>query len=133
MPVLLGFFNNLLKISPPNWLNRIIAQTVKARKDLIQVRTRARKQKLCVRHRTDNGGLSSKNAFDLGLMLLYILLEAGGGQPGLFWGAHERSVDQEGNLYAAEVFHGRTRKSRPSRGADSAKLIAPFAHPARKD
>ena len=33
------------------------------------------------------------------------------------------TVDQDGNLYLAEVFNGRVQKFRPKAGADSAKLV----------
>ncbi|MBI2149030.1 MAG: hypothetical protein HYU27_00290 [Acidobacteria bacterium] len=46
-----------------------------------------------------------------------------GGQPGQFNGPHSITVDQEGNLYLAEVFNGRVQKFRPKPGADRAKLI----------
>jgi DNA-binding beta-propeller fold protein YncE len=46
-----------------------------------------------------------------------------GGQPGQLEGPHQLSVDQEGNLYIAEVFNGRVQKFRPKAGADRAKLI----------
>jgi hypothetical protein len=35
---------------------------------------------------------------------------------------HQFSVDQENNLYVAEVFNGRAQKFRPRKGADPAKL-----------
>ena len=43
--------------------------------------------------------------------------------PGQFRGPHSLSVDQDGNLYIAEVFSGRVQKFRPKPGADPAKLI----------
>ena len=46
-----------------------------------------------------------------------------GGQPGQFNGPHSLSVDQDGNLYLAEVFGGRVQKFRPKKGADPAKLV----------
>jgi hypothetical protein len=46
-----------------------------------------------------------------------------GGQPGQLNGPHSITVDQEGNLYLAEVFNGRVQKFRPKPGADPAKLI----------
>jgi sugar lactone lactonase YvrE len=46
-----------------------------------------------------------------------------GGQAGQFAGPHQFSVDQEGNLYVAEVFNGRVQKFAPKKGADPAKLI----------
>ncbi len=46
-----------------------------------------------------------------------------GGHQGGFDGPHQFSVDQEGNLYVAEVFNGRIQKFRPKPGADRAKLI----------
>jgi sugar lactone lactonase YvrE len=48
---------------------------------------------------------------------------APGGLQGQFDGPHQFSVDQEGNLYVAEVFNGRVQKFRPKKGADPAKLI----------
>ena len=32
-------------------------------------------------------------------------------------------MDQEGNLYLAEVFNGRVQKFRPKKGADPAKMV----------
>lgn len=46
-----------------------------------------------------------------------------GGQPGQLNGPHSLSVDQEGNLYLAEVFGGRVQKYRPKPGADKSKLV----------
>ena len=43
--------------------------------------------------------------------------------PGGTDGVHGLSVDQEGNLYMAELFIGRAMKFRPRRGADPAKLV----------
>jgi sugar lactone lactonase YvrE len=42
---------------------------------------------------------------------------------GGLWGGHQMSVDQEGNLYIAEVFNGRAQKFRPKKGADPARLV----------
>ena len=46
-----------------------------------------------------------------------------GGHPGGFEGPHQFTVDQEGNLYVAEVFNGRVQKFRPKAGADKSKLV----------
>jgi DNA-binding beta-propeller fold protein YncE len=46
-----------------------------------------------------------------------------GGHVGGFEGPHQFSVDQEGNLYVAEVFNGRVQKFRPKPGADKNKLV----------
>jgi NHL repeat len=46
-----------------------------------------------------------------------------GGQPGQFQGPHSITVDQDGNLYLAEVFNGRVQKFRPKPGADPAKVV----------
>jgi streptogramin lyase len=50
------------------------------------------------------------------------------GTMGLFagglWGVHGMSVDQEGNLYVAEVDSGRVQKFRPKSGANPAYLVA---------
>ena len=46
-----------------------------------------------------------------------------GGHQGGFEGPHQFTVDQEGNLYVAEVFNGRVQKFRPKPGADKNKLI----------
>jgi hypothetical protein len=48
-----------------------------------------------------------------------------GGQSGQLNGPHSITVDQEGNLYLAEVFNGRVQKFRPKPGADPAKLVGP--------
>lgn len=45
--------------------------------------------------------------------------------PGGIWGVHQFTVDQEGNLYTAEAYHGRAQKFRPRRGADPEKVIPP--------
>ena len=45
--------------------------------------------------------------------------------PGAMWGVHQFSVDQEGNLYTAEVYNGRAQKFRPRRDAARDRLIAP--------
>jgi hypothetical protein len=46
-----------------------------------------------------------------------------GGQPGQFNGPHSITVDQEGNLYLAEVFNGRVQKFRQKAGADPVKVV----------
>jgi len=46
-----------------------------------------------------------------------------GRQAGQFNGPHSMTVDQDGNLYLAEVFNGRVQKFRPKPGADPAKLV----------
>lgn len=43
--------------------------------------------------------------------------------PGGLWGTHQFSVDQDGNLYTAEVWGGRPQKFRPRKGADPSVLI----------
>ncbi len=48
-----------------------------------------------------------------------------GDLPGFLDGPHQLSVDQELNLYVAEVYGGRVQKFRPKKGADPAKLIQP--------
>ena len=47
----------------------------------------------------------------------------GGGDLGQFAGPHQITVDQDGNVYFAEVFNGRVAKFRPKPGADKTKLI----------
>jgi len=44
--------------------------------------------------------------------------------PGGLWGVHGMSVDQEGNLYVAEVDAGRVQKFRPKTGANPEFLVA---------
>ena len=46
-----------------------------------------------------------------------------GPYPGQFGGPHALTVDQDGNLYIAEVFSGRVQKFRPKPGADPSKLV----------
>jgi len=43
--------------------------------------------------------------------------------PGGMWGVHGFSVDQEGNVYTAEVDNGRVQKYRPRAGANPAMLV----------
>ena len=45
--------------------------------------------------------------------------------PGGMFGVHEISVDQEGNLYTAEVSMGRAQKFVPRRGAQPEMLVSP--------
>ena len=47
-----------------------------------------------------------------------------GSFPGALWGVHGISVDQEGNLYVAEVDNGRVQKFRPRAGANPDYLVA---------
>ncbi len=44
-------------------------------------------------------------------------------EPGGLWGTHQFSVDQENNLYTAEVWGGRPQKFVPRRGADLSTLV----------
>jgi hypothetical protein len=46
-----------------------------------------------------------------------------GDYPGGFWGVHGLSVDQEGNVYVAEVDNGGGQKFRPRRGANTAMML----------
>jgi peptidylamidoglycolate lyase len=46
-----------------------------------------------------------------------------GGQSGQLLGPHQLTIDQEGNLYAAEVYAGRVQKFRPKPKADPAKVV----------
>ena len=48
-----------------------------------------------------------------------------GNFPGQFNGPHSITVDQDRNLYLAEVFGGRVQKFRPKAGADPAKVVGP--------
>jgi hypothetical protein len=43
--------------------------------------------------------------------------------PGGLWGTHQFSVDQDGNLYTAEVWAGRPQKFVPRKGVDPALLV----------
>jgi hypothetical protein len=65
-------------------------------------------------HRVVKYDLTGKMLFSWG---------TGGGLPGQFNGAHQLTVDQEGNLYIAEVFGGRVQKFSPVPGADRAQLV----------
>ena len=44
-------------------------------------------------------------------------------EPGGLWGTHQFSVDQDGNLYTAEVWGGRPQKFIPRKGADPGVLV----------
>ena len=46
-----------------------------------------------------------------------------GDWPGAMWNVHGMSLDQEGNLYLAEVNNGRAEKFRPRPGANPALLV----------
>lgn len=69
-----------------------------------------------------DGGTNRVLKYDLKGNFLY-----GWGQPGpypgQFGGPHALTVDQDGNLYIAEVFSGRVQKFRPKTGADPKKLV----------
>jgi sugar lactone lactonase YvrE len=69
-----------------------------------------------------DGGTNRIVKYDLNGKYLYGW-GAPGNLPGQFRGPHQLSVDQEGNLYIAEVFNGRVQKFRPKAGADKAKVI----------
>ncbi len=56
-----------------------------------------------------------------------------GDWPGAMWGVHEISVDQEGNLYFAEVSNGRAQKFRPRKGAHPDFLVGQPVRAAWKD
>jgi len=53
-----------------------------------------------------------------------------GQHPGGLWGVHQISVDQEGNVYVAEVNNGRVQKFRPRKGANPAFLLGKPAYSA---
>jgi DNA-binding beta-propeller fold protein YncE len=69
-----------------------------------------------------DGGTNRVLKYDLTGKYLY-----GWGQPGpypgQFGGPHALTVDQDGNLYIAEVFSGRVQKFQPKPGADPSKLV----------
>jgi hypothetical protein len=62
--------------------------------------------------------------YDLNGKFLYGWGSAGP-RAGNFDGPHSMSVDQENNLYVADVFGGRVHKFRPKAGADPAKIVGP--------
>jgi hypothetical protein len=69
-----------------------------------------------------DGGTERILTYDLEGKFLY-----GWGSPGRllgqFDGPHQVTVDQDRNLYVAEVFNGRVQKFRPKPNADPAKLV----------
>jgi peptidylamidoglycolate lyase len=70
-----------------------------------------------------NDGLAQKfMKFDLNGDLQYTW-GTFGGEPGQMWGVHGFSVDDEGNLYTAEVWGGRAQKFRPRAGVSPTLLI----------
>jgi streptogramin lyase len=71
-----------------------------------------------------DGGTNRIVKYDLSGHYLYGW-GTGGAPWGQFNGPHSMTVDQEGNLYIAEVFNGRIQKFRPKPGADPAKLVGP--------
>jgi len=48
---------------------------------------------------------------------------SGGQWPGAMWNVHGMSVDQQGNLYLAEVNNGRPQKFSPRQNANAAMLV----------
>jgi DNA-binding beta-propeller fold protein YncE len=56
-----------------------------------------------------------------------------GNFPGALWGVHGMSVDQDGNLYLAEVDNGRVEKFTPKAGANPAFVVAKPNYSAWKD
>jgi streptogramin lyase len=52
--------------------------------------------------------------------------------PGGMWGVHGMSVDQEGNVYLAEVDNGRTEKFAPKKGANPLFLVGAPVRPVWK-
>ena len=82
-----------------------------------------------------DGGTNRIVKYDLNGHYLYGW-GTGGAPWGQFDGPHSLTVDQEGNLYIAEVFNGRVQKFRPKPGADPAKVIGPesrYTSPSGKD
>jgi len=71
-----------------------------------------------------DGGTNRIVKYDLSGNYLYGW-GTGGAPWGQFNGPHSLTVDQEGNLYIAEVFNGRVQKFRPKAGADPSKVIGP--------
>jgi hypothetical protein len=69
-----------------------------------------------------DGGTNRILKYDLNGNYLYGW-GAPGGLAGQFLGPHQITVDQEGNLYVAEVFNGRVQKFRPKPGADKTKMV----------
>jgi hypothetical protein len=69
-----------------------------------------------------DGGTNRVVKYDLNGKYLYGW-GAPGNLPGQFRGPHQLTVDQEGNLYIAEVFNGRVQKFRLKAGADPAKAV----------
>ena len=68
-------------------------------------------------------GTSKMLKYDLQGHLLYSW-GTWGDFAGGFWGVHGMSVDQDGNLYVAEVDNGRVQKFTPRKGANPAYLMS---------
>jgi peptidylamidoglycolate lyase len=68
-------------------------------------------------------GTSKFIKYDLDGHLLYAW-GTWGDFPGGLWGVHGFSVDQDGNIYVAEVDNGRVQKFRPRAGADPKFLVS---------
>ena len=68
-------------------------------------------------------GTSKMLKYDLQGRLLYSW-GTWGDFAGGFWGVHGMSVDQQGNLYVAEVDNGRVQKFTPRKGANPAYLMS---------
>ena len=69
-----------------------------------------------------DGGTQRFLKYDLQGNYLYGWGGPGKGK-GQFAGPHQFTVDQEGNLYVAEVFNGRIVKFKPKAGADKSKMV----------
>ena len=69
-----------------------------------------------------DGGTQRILKYDLDGNYLYGWGQAGG-QPGQFWGPHQMTVDQEGNLIVAEVQNGRIQRFEPKANANPDHLI----------
>jgi DNA-binding beta-propeller fold protein YncE len=69
-----------------------------------------------------DGGTNKILKYDLDGNFLYGW-GTGGNDPGQFNGPHQITVDQDRNLYVAEVFNGRVQKFRPKPNADPARLV----------
>ena len=73
-------------------------------------------------------GTSKIIGYDLEGHLLYAW-GSKGDLPGELWGVHGISVDQEGNLYLAEVSNGRVEKFKPRNGANPLFLVGTPVRP----
>ena len=85
------------------------------------------RRSICIKRRTITSGSPTasprRSSSSTWTAIFYYEWGSQGDWPGALWNVHGMSVDQEGNLYLAEVNNGRAEKFRPRAGANPALLV----------